>query len=65
MKIIHSKDLDGFKKNHMERIEKVAKSKTEWVKEFVESQKKEKPDKTVGEMYKEIKSQEFKLNKTK
>ncbi|CEJ71292.1 hypothetical protein BN1195_03637 [Chryseobacterium oranimense G311] len=35
----HSKDLEDFKKNYQQRIEDVAKSKTEWIKDFVESQK--------------------------
>ncbi|MEN5306790.1 hypothetical protein ABE425_04700 [Chryseobacterium cucumeris] len=59
MKNIHSSELDEFKKNYQQRIENLAKSKTEWLKDFVESQKPKKPVKTVGEMYKEIKRDEF------
>lgn len=51
-------DLEKFKKNYQQRIENLAKSKTEWLKDFVESQKPKKPVKTVGEMYKEIKKEE-------
>ena len=55
MKNIHSNELDEFKKKYHQRIENLAKSKTEWIKDFVESQKPKKPVKTVGEMYKELK----------
>nr|DAG72844.1 MAG TPA: hypothetical protein [Caudoviricetes sp.] len=58
----HSKDLEDFKKNYQQRIEDVAKSKTEWIKDFVESQKSKPPVKTVGEMYKEMKRDEFKAS---
>lgn len=56
MKNIHSSELDEFKKNYQQRIENLAKSKTEWIKDFVESQKPKKPVKTVGDMYNEIKN---------
>lgn len=49
-------DLEKFKKNYQQRIENLAKSKTEWIKDFVESQKPKKPVKTVGDMYNEIKN---------
>lgn len=48
-------DIDDFKQNYKQRIEGIAKSKTEWLKDFVEAQKPKKPVKTVGEMYKELK----------
>lgn len=48
-------DLENFKKNYQRQIENLAKSKTEWLKDFVESQKPKKPVKTVGEMYKILK----------
>lgn len=51
-------DLEKFKKNYQQRIENLAKYKTEWLKDFVDSQKPKKPIKTVGEMYKEIKKEE-------
>lgn len=47
-------NIEHFKKNHQQRIENLAKSKTEWIKEFIESQKPKKPVKTVAEMYKEL-----------
>ena len=58
MKNIHSSELDDFKKNYQQRIENLAKSKTEWIKVFIESNKPKKPVKTVGEMYKELKKEE-------
>ncbi len=54
MKNIRSSELDEFKKNYKQRIENLAKSKTQWIKDFVESQKPKKPVKTVREMYKEL-----------
>ena len=48
-------NIEQFKKNYQQRIENLAKSKTEWIKDFVDFQKKKVPVKTVGEMYKENK----------
>lgn len=50
------RNINDFKKNYKERIEDIAKSKTEWIKDFVESQKPKDPVKTVADMYKEITS---------
>lgn len=52
----NSKELEEFKANYKQRIEDIAKSKTEWIKDFVESQKPKDPVKTVADMYKEITS---------
>ncbi|WP_343680032.1 hypothetical protein [Chryseobacterium arthrosphaerae] len=62
MKSSHSNELEEFKKNYQQRIENLAKSKTEWIKDFVESQKPKKPVKTVSEMYKEIRRNETKAS---
>ncbi|WP_175547523.1 hypothetical protein [Chryseobacterium oranimense] len=43
----------------MRNHNKLAKSKTECIKDFVESQKPKKPAKTVGEMYRELRREEF------
>ncbi|WP_312306484.1 hypothetical protein [Chryseobacterium sp.] len=48
-------NLEQFKNNYQQHIENLAKSKTEWIKDFVEAQKPKKPIKTVGEMYNEMK----------
>ncbi|BAP30102.1 uncharacterized protein CHSO_1065 [Chryseobacterium sp. StRB126] len=62
MKNTHSNELEEFKKNYQQRIENLAKSKAEWIKDFVESQKPKNPIKTVGEMYKELKRKDFKAS---
>lgn len=54
--------MEEFKKNHHQRIENLAKSKTEWIKDFVESQKPKKQVKTVGEMYKELRRNDIKAS---
>ncbi|KAA2223009.1 hypothetical protein [Chryseobacterium sediminis] len=58
-------DIENFKKNYQRQIESLSKSKTEWIKDFIESQKPKKPVKTVGEMYKEIKRDEFFISNKK
>jgi hypothetical protein len=63
------KHLEQIKENcrssPIELIENLAKSKTEWVKDFVESQKPKPKVETVADLYKKIKFQESILNKTK
>lgn len=47
-------EIEQFKNNYKQRIINIAKSKTEWVKDFVESQKKKEEVKTVEDMIKEM-----------
>lgn len=54
----NSKELEEFKANYKQRIADVAKSKTEWIKDFVESQKPKGPVKTVADMYMDLKKEE-------
>ena len=58
----NSKEIEEFKSNYKKRIQDLAKSKTDWIKDFVESQKPKEPVKTVGEVYKEIRRSEIKAS---
>ncbi|WP_027380803.1 hypothetical protein [Chryseobacterium daeguense] len=50
----HSNELEKFKKNHKERIVAIAELKTEWMKDFIETQKPKPEIKTVADLYKEF-----------
>jgi hypothetical protein len=60
---MHFKDLEEFKKDYKARISNLAEKKTEWIKDFVESQKPKEPVKTVSEMYKEMRREKGLFNR--
>ncbi|MEA1849231.1 hypothetical protein U9K52_09930 [Chryseobacterium sp. MHB01] len=49
-----SENQTTYPSSPMELIQRIAESKTEWLKDFIESQKPKPKDKTVAEAYKEL-----------